>query len=139
MPQQRPLVVELRCNHLRDCNIKYKINRKLYLPKEVESVFIKIFSDKLYKHTSMQNCKFNFDFMENLDKIKQESKKTIPPGDFNLNLIKQVRKTVVNQFLEIALFNNFMSLKTLTTKLAQILATLIDNIVINHHGYKCIR
>lgn len=40
----------------------------------------------------MQNCKFNFDFMENLDKIKQESKKTIPPGDFNLNLIKQVRK-----------------------------------------------
>ena len=87
----------------------------------------------------MQNCKFNFDFMENLDKIKQESKKTIPPGDFNLNLIKQVRKTVVNQFLEIALFNNFMSLKTLTTKLAQILATLIDNIVINHHGYKCIR
>ena len=87
----------------------------------------------------MQNCKFNFDFMENLDKIKQESKKTIPPGDFNLNLIKQVRKTVVNQFLEIALFNNFMSLKTLTTKLARILATLIDNIVINHHGYKCIR
>ena len=87
----------------------------------------------------MQNCKFNFDFMENLDKIKQESKKTIPPGDFNLNLIKQVRKTVVNQFLEIALFNNFMSLKTLTTKLAQILATLIDNIVINHLGYKCIR
>ena len=52
----------------------------------------------------MQNYKLNFDFMEILlDKIKKESKKNVQPGDFNLNLIKQARKAVVNQFIEIAL------------------------------------
>ena len=87
----------------------------------------------------MQNYKFNFNFMENLlNKIKQESEKTILAGDFKLNLIKYAQKTGVNQFLEIVLSNNFMPQITLPTKVAQKSATLIDNILINHFEYKCI-
>ena len=77
--------------------------------------------------------------MENLlNKIKQESKKTILAGDFNLNLIKYAQKTGVNQFLEIFIFNNFMPQITLLTRVAQRSATLIDNIFINHCEYKYI-
>ena len=37
----------------------------------------------------MQNYNFNIDFMDNLlDKIKQESERTLLASDFNLNLIK---------------------------------------------------
>ena len=77
--------------------------------------------------------------MENLlNKIKQESKRTILASDFNLNLIKYAQKTRVNQFLDIALSNNFMPHITLRTRVAQKSATLIDNILINHYEYKCI-
>ena len=87
----------------------------------------------------MQNYKFNFNFMENLlNKIKQESEKTILAGDFKLNLIKYAQKTGVNQFLEIVLSNNFMPQITPPTKVAQKSATLIDNILVNHFEYKCI-
>ena len=44
----------------------------------------------------------------------------------------------VNQFLEIALSNNFMPQITLPTRVAQKSTTLIDNIFINHYEYKCI-
>ena len=48
----------------------------------------------------MQNYKFNIDFMEDLvNKIKQESKKTILAGNFNFNVIKYTQKIGVNQFL----------------------------------------
>ena len=87
----------------------------------------------------MQNYKFNIDLMENLlNKMKQESKRTILAGNFNLNLIKHVHKTGVNQFLEIVLSNNFMPQITLPTRVAQKSATIIDNILINHYEYKCI-
>ena len=47
----------------------------------------------------MQNYNFNIDFMDNLlDKIKQESERTLLASDFNLNLIKSAQKTGVNQF-----------------------------------------
>ena len=51
----------------------------------------------------------NIDFMENLlNKIKQESKRTILADNFKLHLIKCAQKTGVNQFLEIILSNNFI-------------------------------
>ena len=87
----------------------------------------------------MQNYKFDIDFMENLlNKIKQESKRTILAGDFNLNLIKYEQKTGVNKFLETVLSNNFMPQITLPTRVTQKSATLNDNILINHYEYKCI-
>ena len=79
----------------------------------------------------MQNYKFNIYFMENL-------KRTILAGDFNLNLIKRAQKTGVNQFLQIVLSNIFMPQITLPTRVPRKSATLIDNILINHHEYKCI-
>ena len=89
----------------------------------------------------MQNCKFYIDFMENLlNKIKQESERTILGGDFNLNLIKYAQKTEVYQFLEIVLSNNFMPQITLPTRVARksVTLTLIDNILLNDYEYKCI-
>ena len=87
----------------------------------------------------MQNYKFNIDLMENLlNKMKQESKRTILACNFNLNLIKHIHKTGVNQFLEIVLSNNFMPQITLPTRVPQKPATIIDNILINHYEYKCI-
>ena len=72
-----------------------------------------------------------------LYKIKQ-SKRTTLADNFNLNLIRYAQKTGVNQFFEIVLSNNFMPQITLLTRVAQKSATLIDNILINHHEYKCI-
>ena len=87
----------------------------------------------------MQNYKLNIDHMENpLNKIKEESKRTILAGDFNLNLLKYAEKAGVNKVLEIALSNNFMPEITLPTRVAQKSATLTDNILINHCEYKCI-
>ena len=87
----------------------------------------------------MQNYKFNIDFMEDLfNKIKQESKKTILAGNFNLNVIKYTLKIGVNQFLEIIISNNFMPQITLPTRMTQKSATLIDNILRNHYENKYI-
>ena len=83
--------------------LQYKVQKylQIYCPKELESFFIELlFPNKpgfvigtIYKHPAMQNYKFNVDFMENLlNKIKQESKKTILSGDFKLNLIKYAQK-----------------------------------------------
>ena len=59
--------------------------------------------------------------MENLlNKIKQESERTILAGDFNLNLIKYAQKTEVYQFLEIVLSDNFMPQITLPTRVSKI-------------------
>ena len=89
---------------------KYKVQKDLqiYCSRKLESVLIKLlFPNKpsfiigtIYEHPTMQNYKFNIDFMENLlNKTKPESKRTILAGDFNLNLIKYPQKTRVNKFL----------------------------------------
>ena len=68
----------------------------------------------------MQSYELNIDLMENLlNKIKQKSKRTILAGNFDLNLVKYAQKTEVNQFLEIALSNNFMPQVTLQSREAQ--------------------
>ena len=53
--------------------------------------------------------KFNNDFMNTLlEKLKIEKKPSIITGNFNLNLIKYMQNTGVNQFLENILSNNFL-------------------------------
>ena len=129
--------------------LQYKVGKDLQIHcrKRLESVFIELlFSNKpsfligtIYKHPIMQNYKFNIEFLENLlNKIKQESKRTILAGNFNVNVIEYAQKTGVNQFLEIVLSNNFMTQITLPPRVAQKSATLIDNILINQYEYKCI-
>ena len=64
--------------------------------------------ENVYKHPSMKH-KFNNDFMNTLlEKFKIENKPSIITGDFNLNLIKYMQNTGVNQFLENILSNNFL-------------------------------
>ena len=56
----------------------------------------------------MKHYKFNNDFMNTLlEKLTSENKPIIT-GEFNLNLIKYMQNTGVNQFLENILSNNFI-------------------------------
>ena len=110
---------------------------QIYCPKELESVFIELtirnkpnfMIGAMYKNPSMQHCKFNNDFLQNLlNKIQTEKKFSVLAGDFNLNLIKHSKTTGINQFLEIILSHNFMPQITLPTRVTGRTATLIDNI-----------
>ena len=77
----------------------------------------------------MKHYKFNNDLMNTLlEKLTSENKPSIITGDFNLNLIKYMQNTGVNQFLENILSNNFIPQITFPTK-----ATLIDNIFTNSY------
>ena len=54
-----------------------------------------------------------------------------------MNLIKYLKTTGINQFLEIIPSHNFMPQITLPTRETGITATLIDNILINSYDKKC--
>ena len=92
-------------------SLSYKPRKDLqiYCPKELESTFIELLIPKkqshligvVYKHASMKHYTFNNDFMNTLlEKFTSENKPSIITGDFNLNLIKYMQNTGVNQFLE---------------------------------------
>ena len=74
-----------------------------------------------------------------LEKLTSENKPIIT-GDFNLNLIKYMQNTGVNQFLENILSNNFIPQITLPTRITEKTATLIDNIFTNSykHNSNCL-
>ena len=69
-----------------------------------------------------------------LEKLTSENKPIIT-GDFNLNLIKYMQNTGVNQFLENILSNNFIPQITLPTRITEKTATLIDNIFTNSYKH----
>ena len=64
----------------------------------------------------MKHHKFNNNFITTLfEKLTLENKPSIITGDFNLNLLKYMQITGVNQFLEKILSNNFIPQITLPT------------------------
>ena len=67
-----------------------------------------------------------------LEKLTSENKLIIT-GDFNLNLIKHMQNTGVNQFLENILSNSLIPQITLPTRNTEKTATLIDNIIRNSY------
>ena len=75
-----------------------------------------------------------------LEKLTLENKPSIITGDFNLNLIKYMQNTGVNQFLEKILSNNFIPQITLPTRITEKTATLTDNIFTNsyNHNSNCV-
>ena len=133
------------CIYLKGSPINNVKTYKSIVPKELESVFIKLtipnksnfIVGAMYKHPSMQHYKFNNDFLQNLlNKIQTEKKFSVLAGDFNLNLIKYSKTTGISQFLEIILSHNFMSQITLPTRVTGRTATLINNILINSYENK---
>ena len=55
----------------------------------------------------MKHYKFNNDYMNTLlEKLTSENKTSIITGDFNLNLIKYMQNTGVNQLLQNILSKN---------------------------------
>ena len=74
-----------------------------------------------------------------LEKLTSEQTFIIT-GDFNLNLIKYMQYTGVNQFLENIPSNNFIPQVTLPTRITEKTATLIDNIFTNSytHNSNCL-
>ena len=83
----------------------------------------------------MQNYKFNIDFMQHLlDKIKKESNRTILAVTLTWTKLNIRPENWSNSIL---LPNNFMPQITLSTRVAQKSAALLDNMLINRHEYKC--
>ena len=107
---------------------KPRKNLQIYFPKELESIFIELLipnkqshlTGVIYKHPSIKHDKFNNDFMNALlEKLTSENKPSIITGDFDLNLIKYMQNTGVNQFLENILSNNFIPQITLPTRIIE--------------------
>ena len=95
----------------------------------------------VYKHLSLKHYKFNNNFMTTpLEKLMLENKPSIITGDFNLNLVKYMQNTGVNQFLEKILSNSFIPQITLPTRIPEKTATLIDSIFTNsyNHNSNCV-
>ena len=79
----------------------------------------------------MKHYKFNNDFITTiLEKLILENRPSIITSDFNLNLIKYIQNTGVNQFFEKILSNSFIPQITLPTRITEKTATLIDNILL---------
>ena len=105
-------------------SLSYKPRKylKIYCPKELEFTFIELLipnrqshlTGVVYKHPSMKHDKFNNDFRNDLlEKLTSENKPSIITGDFNLDLIKYMQNTGINQFLENILSNSFIPQITL--------------------------
>ena len=105
-------------------SLSYKPRKylKIYCPKELEFKFIELLipnrqshlTGVVYKHPSMKHDKFNNDFRNDLlEKLTSENKPSIITGDFNLDLIKYMQNTGINQFLENILSNSFIPQITL--------------------------
>ena len=115
-------------------NLSYKPRKDLqiYCPKKLESTFIEVLIPNkkshligvVYKHPSMKHYKFNNNFMTTvLEKLTLENKRSIITGNFNLNPIKYMQNTGVNQFLEKILSNSFIPQITLPTSITYKTAT----------------
>ena len=72
------------------------------------------------------------------DKLAKENKPSIISGDFNLNLIKYTQNRGVNQFLENTLSNIFIPHITLSIRVTEKSATLIENIFTNNYEHICL-
>ena len=84
----------------------------------------------------MKHYKFNNDFITTiLEKLILENGPSIITSDFNLNLIKYIQNTGVNQFLEKILSNSFIPQISLPTRITEKTATLIDNIFTNSYKH----
>ena len=70
-----------------------------------------------------------------LEKLRLKNKPSIVTGNFNLNLIKYIQNTGVNQFLENILSNNLISQITLPTRITEKTAALIDNTFTNSYKH----
>ena len=87
----------------------------------------------------MKHDKFNNNFMNSLlEKLTSENKPSIITGNFNLNLIKYMQNTGVNQFLENILSKNFIPQITLPKRITEKRAALIDKIFINSYKHNSI-
>ena len=81
--------------------------------------------------------KFNILFFSKL-LLKLKNQKTVLIGDFNLNFLNHSKKTETYKFLEQILSRYFIPKITLFARLTENPSTLIDNILLNIHGYKTI-
>ena len=90
----------------------------------------------VYKHPYRKHYKFNNDFMTTLlEKLTLENKPSTITGNFNLNLIKYIQNTGVNQFLEKIISNNFIPQIYLPTRITEKTATMTDNTFTNSYKH----
>ena len=70
-----------------------------------------------------------------ISKFTLENKPSIITSNFNLNLIKYMQNTGVNQFFENILSNNFSPQTIVPIRITEKTATLIDNIFTNSYKH----
>ena len=85
----------------------------------------------------MNVSKFNHEYLTDiLTKIKNENENIILMGDFNINLINYYKSKGTHQFLEQLFNHNFTPQITLSTRITEKTATLLDNIFVNGQTQK---
>ena len=114
---------------------------QLYMPKNLESVFVEIINQNtkneiigvIYKHPILDKNTFNTNYLEKLtSKLSNENNKNIHiAGDFNFNLLNIDTDDDVNDYLEIMTSSFLLPSISLPTRITSHSNTLIDNIFTN--------
>ena len=129
-----------------ECNVKPlpKLDKIIYKPKHLESVFIEICNKNkkntiigcIYRHPLMDLHEFNEDYFDVLmEKLASEDKKVFLMGDFNIDLLKVDIDTPTANFFD-TITSNLLALHILLpTRITTTTKTLIDNIYSNCTNY----
>ena len=121
--------------------LSYKPRKDLeiYDPTRVESTFIEILNSRgkntivgsIYRHHSITETDYLEIMKPLLKQLTSEKKPTYITGDFNMDLMKINKHTIINEYFDEITSNNFMPLITLPTRITASTKTLIDNIFYN--------
>ena len=118
-------------------NIKYEVlNEITFSCEDVESLFIKVFSDfgNLFVGIIYRRPNSDFDtFMEKYECILQYlgNRKSVIGGDFNLNLANYQNSNFVKQYVETSFEFSYRSLINNPTRVTSHSATIIDHLWLN--------
>ena len=123
-----------------NCKIREDLNKEIYKPGKLESIFIEIINKNkkniiigcVYRHPSMDIDDFNSNHLEQtLEKISNENKDVFLLGDWNIDLMKTDEDKHIREFYDIITTNLMVPHIVLPTRLTSNSKTLIDNIFSN--------
>ena len=130
-------------NHLAAKPLK-KLEKIIYKPKQLESVFIEICNENkkniiignLYRHPSMKLNDFNENFLDPLmEELSTKDKSVYLMGDFNIDLMKIDIDNNTSIFFDSMTSNLFVPHITYPTRVTLTTKSLIDNILSNSSNF----
>ena len=120
-----------------DLKHRVRSDLKIYKPRELESIFIEIMTEKgqnlivgcVYKHPKMLVNEFHQSYIEPLfEKLSFEKKKIMLMGDFNINLFNYDSDPNTSDFVDTIYSNSLLPYINIPTRITPRSQTLIDNI-----------